>query len=187
MLSFFNNKKAKPKVTSVTKAQDMLCTKPASFSSLARMEIRVVLTLGLNLVTFTLRTQSLQTLRDPMDRSSPISSVHGLFQVILEWIAGPSSRGSSQARDQTRASCVSCIVGRFFTAEPPGKVWLSPSSHTNPNPLSPWSKSLYHLAPAGTPASDYHSELVSASLKSPMASLLPILANINITLSHPLE
>ena len=30
----------------------------------------------------------------------------------------PSSRGSSQPRDQTR---VSCIAGRFFTAEPPGK------------------------------------------------------------------
>ena len=30
MLSFFNNKKAKPKVTSATKAQDMLCTKPGT-------------------------------------------------------------------------------------------------------------------------------------------------------------
>ena len=30
----------------------------------------------------------------------------------------PSSRGSSQLRDRT---CVSCIAGRFFTTEPPGK------------------------------------------------------------------
>ena len=29
-----------------------------------------------------------------------------------------SSRGSSWPRDQTRISCVSCISGRFFTAEP---------------------------------------------------------------------
>ena len=34
-----------------------------------------------------------------------------------------SSRGSSQPRDQT---CISCIAGRFFTTEPPGKHkgWL---------------------------------------------------------------
>ena len=30
---------------------------------------------------------------------------------ILEWVAMPSSRGSSQTRDQTQ---VSCISGRFF-------------------------------------------------------------------------
>ena len=37
---------------------------------------------------------------------------------ILEWVAMPSSRGSSQPRDRT---LVSCIAVRFFTAEPPGK------------------------------------------------------------------
>ena len=36
---------------------------------------------------------------------------------ILESFAMPSSRGSSQSRDRTQASC---IVGGFFT-EPPGK------------------------------------------------------------------
>ena len=35
----------------------------------------------------------------------------------------PSSRGSSQPRDQTRISCFSCIAGRFFTAETPGKPY----------------------------------------------------------------
>ena len=30
---------------------------------------------------------------------------------ILEWVAMPSSRGSSQPKDQTQ---VSCIAGRFF-------------------------------------------------------------------------
>ena len=30
---------------------------------------------------------------------------------ILEWVAMPSSRGSSQARDRTQ---ISCIVGGFF-------------------------------------------------------------------------
>ena len=45
------------------------------------------------------------TLCDPMDCSPPGSSVHGILQArILEWVAMPSSRGSSQPRDQT---CVS--------------------------------------------------------------------------------
>ena len=36
------------------------------------------------------------TLCDPMDCSLPVSSVHRIFQArILEWIAMPSSRGSS--------------------------------------------------------------------------------------------
>ena len=40
---------------------------------------------------------------------------------ILEWVAMPSSRGPSQPRDLTCVSCGLCTVGRFFTAEPPGK------------------------------------------------------------------
>ena len=40
------------------------------------------------------------TLCDPMDCSSPGSSVHGILQArILEWVAFPFSRGSSQPRD----------------------------------------------------------------------------------------
>ena len=47
------------------------------------------------------------------------SSVHGILQArILEWVAMPSSRGSSSPRDRTLSSCGSCIAGRFFTAEP---------------------------------------------------------------------
>ena len=38
------------------------------------------------------------------------SSAHGILWVrILEWVAMPSSRASSQPRDQTRVSCISCI------------------------------------------------------------------------------
>ena len=33
--------------------------------------------------------------------------------------------GSSQPRNQIHISCVFCIAGRFFTAEPPGKPSLS--------------------------------------------------------------
>ena len=53
---------------------------------------------------------------DPMDCSLPGSSVHGIFQPrILEWVVISFSRASSQPRDQTHISCVSCIAGRFFT------------------------------------------------------------------------
>ena len=56
---------------------------------------------------------SVMSLWDPMDRSPPAFSVYGISQArILEWVAKPSSRGSSQPRDRTR---VSCIVGGSFT------------------------------------------------------------------------
>ena len=49
------------------------------------------------------------TLCDSMDCSPPGSSAHGILQArILEWVAMPSSRGSSPPRDGTRVSCVSC-------------------------------------------------------------------------------
>ena len=60
------------------------------------------------------------TLCYPTDCSPPDSSVHGISQVrILEWFAISFSRGLSQARDRTH---VSCLAGKFFTTEPPGKL-----------------------------------------------------------------
>ena len=45
-----------------------------------------------------------------MDCSPPGSSVHGISQAsIPEWVAVPSSKGSSQLRDWT------CVTGGFFT------------------------------------------------------------------------
>ena len=42
---------------------------------------------------------------NPMDCSPPGSSVRGIIQArILEWVALPSSRGSSQLKDQTQWS-----------------------------------------------------------------------------------
>ena len=58
--------------------------------------------------------QSCPTLCDPMDCSPPGSSVCGILQArILEWVAMPSSRGSSQPSNRTRVSCIAC---RFFTS-----------------------------------------------------------------------
>ena len=51
--------------------------------------------------------QSCLTLCNPMDYT-----VHGILQArILEWVAFPFSRGSSQPRDRTQ---VSRLAGRFF-------------------------------------------------------------------------
>ena len=63
---------------------------------------------------------------DPIGCSLPGSSVHGILQArILEWVAFPFSRGSSQPEDQTQ---VSLIAGEgaepALPAEPPGKPVL---------------------------------------------------------------
>ena len=54
--------------------------------------------------------QSCRTLSDPMF----FCTVHGIFwATILEWVAFPLSRGSSQPRDWSQ---VSCTGGKFFTS-----------------------------------------------------------------------
>ena len=54
--------------------------------------------------------------------SLPGSSVHGILQAkMLEWVAMPSPGGSSLPRDRTYIYNSSCIAGRFFTPEAPGK------------------------------------------------------------------
>ena len=58
------------------------------------------------MLALVLVTQSCLTLQ-------PGSSLHGILQArLLEWVAIPFPRGSSQPWDRTR---VSCIAGRFFT------------------------------------------------------------------------
>ena len=55
------------------------------------------------------------TFCSPVDCSLPGSFVRGIFQArILEWGAISYSRGSSQARDGTRVSVVSCIVRQIL-------------------------------------------------------------------------
>ena len=47
--------------------------------------------------------------------------LHGILQArILEWVAIPFSRGSSQPCDQTQASCV---AGRFFATREVQEYW----------------------------------------------------------------
>ena len=62
---------------------------------------------------------------DPKDSSPPGSSVCRIFQArILEWVAISSSRESSQPRDQTCVSCISCIGRRIlFTRATREATW----------------------------------------------------------------
>ena len=65
---------------------------------------------------------------NPTDGSLPGSTVHGIFQArILEWAAISFSRGSSQARDRTRVSCIAdrcCTVWATREAQAKSYSWL---------------------------------------------------------------
>ena len=66
----------------------------------------------------------------PPECSPPGSSVPGVFQGrLLEWVAMPSSRGSSRPRSPAHASCSSSIAGGCFTTEPLGRpkfhIWYN--------------------------------------------------------------
>ena len=82
-------------------------------------------------------SQSCLTLCDPMDL------VHGILQArILEWVAFPFSRGSSQSRDRTQ---ISHLQGWFFTswATRKPKNTGSPSPGDLPDPgIEPGSSAL---------------------------------------------
>ena len=65
-----------------------------------------------------------------MDCSLPGCSVHGILQArILEWVAISFSRASSQCRDQTQVSQVSCI-GRWILYQ-----WWERKYHTENHSL----------------------------------------------------
>ena len=72
--------------------------------------------------------QSCPTLCNPMNCSLPGSSVHGILQArILEWVAIPFSKGSSQPRDWTCVSyigrCIDrCILDHCTAPEKPHKL-----------------------------------------------------------------
>ena len=73
--------------------------------------------------------QSCLTLCNPVDCGLPGSSVNGILQIrILEWVAYPFPRGSSQPRNRTR---VSCVAGRFFTSLATGDAWVNKMWYIN--------------------------------------------------------
>ena len=72
--------------------------------------------------------QSCLTFCDSRDSSPPGSSVHGIFQArVLEWVVISYFRRSSQPRDRTHVSCISCI-GRWVLYH--WATWKNPYTHT---------------------------------------------------------
>ena len=69
-------------------------------------------------------TQSCLTLCDPMDYSTPGSSVHGIFQGrLLKWVAISFSLVPNPGIKPTSPD----LVGRFFTTGPPTDTfWVPP-------------------------------------------------------------
>ena len=56
------------------------------------------------------------TLCDAMDHSLPGFSVHGILQErVLEWVAMPSSRGSSDPGIEPESLMSPALTGGFFT------------------------------------------------------------------------
>ena len=71
-----------------------------------------------------------------MDCILPGSSVHGILQAtIREWVAMPSSRGSSWPRDWTQ---VSCIAGRSLTVWATGEALCCWGTHVSLHPSWAW-------------------------------------------------
>ena len=120
---------------------------------------------------------TLWTVEEP---HSPGSSVHGIpWARILEWVAIPFSRDSSQPRDQTR---VTLITGGLFTAEPPGKpktfilcdnifspsqyisFWVCPYDYIKVLQSQPECCRWWCVLPQGTTAGDTYSSLSPCSL-----------------------
>ena len=70
-----------------------------------------------------LAAQSCLTLCNLLNCSLPVFSVHGILQKrILEWVAIPFSRGSSQPRTEPGSPA---LLADSLLSEPPGKPKLS--------------------------------------------------------------
>ena len=79
-------------------------------------------------------TQSCLPLCDPMDYT-----VHRILQArILEWVAFPFCRGSSQPRDQTQISHIAVV---FFTSWATREEQLNSTIHKKNH--TPWSSEIY--------------------------------------------
>ena len=81
--------------------------------------------------------QSCPTLYNSMDCSPPGSSVHGILQAqILEWVAIPFFRGSSQPRMKYASLMSPALAGMFFTTN---ATWEAPSGSLDNHIWMIWS------------------------------------------------
>ena len=134
-------------------------------------------------IVLCLIAQSCLTLFDPMDCRPPGSSVHGILGArMLEWVAIPSSRGSSQPRDQTQ---VSHTAGRFFyqlsTGSPRLLEWVAfPTLGELPDlEIEPWSPALQaDSLPAELPFLSTWASIRQEKKELNMLMLPPLLGDI---------
>ena len=115
------------------------------------------------------RPQSLQscpTLLDHMDCSPPGSSVHGVLQArIREWVAMPSSRGSSQLRGSTAIN--SAVLSLWDKIALGSHFALAPSQGTK-KAFAKTSVPSYRQPPQGTPSyCAHHKNSLSGTAVSP--------------------
>ena len=81
----------------------------------------------LGLLHACMHAHSCLTLCNPRDCSPPGSSVHGVLQPrILDWIAIPSSGGSSYPVIEPQPPASPALAGGLSTTQPPGKPCLGP-------------------------------------------------------------
>ena len=75
-----------------------------------------------------LSSQLCPTLCDPLGCSHQAPLSMGFFRQEY-WVVISFSRGSFRSSNQTRVSCISCIAGGFFTAEPLARIYLPNRRH----------------------------------------------------------
>ena len=123
------------------------------------------------------------TFCDFMDCSLAGSSVHGVLQVrTLEWIATPSSRGSSWPRDWTHICYISCIAGRFFNQRSPYRYPFSPKlpgCHITLSRVS-WVVGLCQLSILNTAVCSVHPKLPNYPV--PLSFLLATISLFSVSL-----
>ena len=106
--------------------QQVFWTQRSNPGLLHRKQILYCLSYQILAVKWVKVAQSCLTLCDPMDYT-----VHGILQArILEWVAFPFSRGSSQSRDWTQVS----HIADFFTSWTTRKVQEYRSGYPMPSP-----------------------------------------------------
>ena len=133
-----------------------------------------------------MRAQSCPTLCVSMDYSQPGSSLHGVFPARrLEWVVISFFKGSSQPRNLTQVSCVSCIPSGFLTTEPLSPkialllLLLSRFSHVR---LCAMPQTAAHQAPPSLRFSrqehqPLHNPLSSKKLKQKFKTIRRIISN----------
>ena len=116
--------------------------------------------------------------------SPPGSSVHGIFQArILEWVAIPFSRGSTQLRIKPASLAQ---AGGFFTTVPFGKPIIHRKSLINLSPFKFCVIYLFTFACAGSLLLHGLSLVVASGTCSPVARCELVIAVASLIAEHSL-